>query len=128
MMYQESFNNVSTKYWYQQSINKYFILIIGLNAIYYIYNVYEWIIDSLIDKLIGLMIGLIIFELEIVIIDRIDGIIVYNGNGMATPECGFLELLYLFKNYNCGCLIIFCNYRYNLSCIWLIGKWIEVNL
>ena len=34
------------------------------------------------------MIGLIIIQLGIVIIDRIDGIIVYNGNGMATPECG----------------------------------------
>ena len=61
-------------------------------AIYYIYSVYECIIDSLIDKLIGLMTGLIILELEIVIIDRIDGIIVYNGNGMATPECGFCRI------------------------------------
>ena len=47
------------------------------------------------------MIGLIIFELEIVIIDRIDGIIVYNGNGTATPECGFLHNL-----WNCSKIII----------------------
>ena len=47
------------------------------------------------------MSGLIIFELEIVIIDRIDGIIVYNGNGMATSECGFF-----YNFWDCSKIII----------------------
>ena len=29
-------------------------------------------------------------EYQIVIIDRIDGTTIYNGIGMATPECGVL--------------------------------------
>ena len=74
------------------------------------YNVYRWINDNLIDKLIVLMIRLIIIELGIVIIDKIDGIMVYGGNRMGSIEWevqnAVFKILAIVKNYSFECLMM----------------------
>ena len=74
------------------------------------------------------MIGLIIIESGIEIIDRIDGIIVYNGNGMANTKCSVCMICGIETKYNGGFLVMVYNFTYNLYYIQLIWKWIEVNL